>query len=251
MVTLTINGKTVEAEEGTFVLAAARNLGIDIPAACAHGAVEPFSACRLCMVEIQKKGWTDDWTKMVASCIYPVEEGLKVWTDSERVIRVRKTLFELLLARCPESDVVRDWAKQYGVESTDFTDRKPADKCILCATCTRVCAKMGASAISTNQRGTQKRVGAPFGEPKDCIGCLSCAHNCPTGHIQFKETEDSRKIWNKNFEMAKCSECGVAHVTKEQVAHYVKTNGLSEDHFLICDECKQKRTADVFAGLTV
>jgi len=249
MVTLTIDGKVVTAEPDTYLLGAARSVGIDIPAVCAHGAVEPFSACRLCMVEIQKPGWTDDWTKLVASCAYPVEEGLKVWTASERVIRVRKTLLELLLARCPESDVVREWAARYGVDKTDFVSRTPADLCILCATCTRICAVMGAGAISTNQRGTAKRVGAPFGEPVDCVGCLSCAHNCPTGHIKFQETETTRKIWNRTFELQTCTVCGKAHVTREQVAFYVKKHGLPEEHFDVCDACKQVRTAEIFGGL--
>lgn len=246
---MTIDGKTVQAEEGTYLLAAARTLGIDIPAVCAHGAVEPFSACRLCMVEIRKPGWDEDWTKLVASCAYPVEEGLSVFTASERVLRVRKTLLDLLLARCPESEVVQQWARQYGVGDTSFTPRTPADLCILCATCTRVCAKMGAAAIATNLRGTKKRVGAPFGEPIDCIGCLSCAHNCPTGHIKYTEDEDGRKIWNKSFEMKKCAECGKAHVTNEQVGFYCEKNALPEEHFDLCDDCKQKRTAATFAEL--
>ena len=251
MVSLTIDGRAVQAEEGSFLLSVARDMGIEIPALCAHGAVEAFSACRLCMVEIQKKNWTDDWTKLVASCVFPVEEGLKVWTASKRVLQSRKSLLELLLARCPESDVVADLAAKYGVSGTDYVGRKHSDKCILCATCTRICEEVGAAAITTNQRGVKKRVGPPFGEAVDCIGCLSCAHNCPTGHIQWQDLGNARKIWNRTFEMASCRECGKAHITKEQLRFYSELYRLPEDHFLICDECKQKKTAEVFSGLGV
>jgi Fe-S-cluster-containing hydrogenase component 2 len=113
-----------------------------------------------------------------------------------------------------------------------------------------VCEKVGASAISTNQRGATKRVGAPFGEASDCIGCLSCALNCPTGHIRYNEEGDQRKIWNKPFEMMKCTECGKAHVTKDQVAFYVKKHELPEEHFTICDDCKQKKTAEIFGCIS-
>jgi len=250
MVTLTIDGKTVQAEQGSYVLASARALGIDIPSVCAHGAVEPFSACRLCMVEIRKKGWDADWTKLVASCAYPVEEGLEVFTSTDRVIKVRRMLLELLLARCPESEAVKEWAQRYGVETTRFQERARPDLCILCNTCTRVCEKLGASAICASQRGKTKRVGPPFGDkPSDCIGCLACALNCPTGQIRYEDGPERRKIWGKTFELQKCPECGKAHITKEQTEFYVERHGLPEEHFLTCDACKNKKAAEVFSEL--
>jgi NADH dehydrogenase/NADH:ubiquinone oxidoreductase subunit G len=250
MIKLVIDGKSVEVSEGTTILAAARKLGIEIPAVCAHAGLDTFSACRLCTVEIRKKGWTDDYSKMVASCAFPVENDMKVFTASEGVIKIRKTLLDLMMARCPDSEVVKKWALEYGIKETSFEDRKPADKCILCGTCTRVCEKVGSCAISTNQRGATKRVGAPFGEATDCIGCLSCALNCPTGHIKYTDDGNVRKIWNKTFEMKKCTECGKAHITVAQVAYYVKLHSLPEEHFLICDDCKQAKIADVFASIS-
>ena len=251
-VTMTIDGRQVEVPADSYLLGAIRQLGIEVPALCHHAAVDPFAACRLCMVEIRKEGWDEDWTKMVASCAFPVENGLTVLTASPRVQRVRRVLFEMLLARCPESEVVRDLASSYGVSTTPFEKRAHPDRCILCGTCTRVCDKLGASAISTNQRGVAKRVGSPFGEkPVDCIGCLSCALNCPTGHITYSETDDARKIWNRSFPLQRCEGCGIAHVTREQVEFTMERHGLPVEHFSLCETCKQARTAQVFAGLSV
>ena len=114
MVTLTIDGREIQAEEGTMVRTAAQENNIYIPGLCDEEAVAPYGACRLCMVEITTAG---DREKMVTSCLYPVEEGLVVRTNSERIIRNRRMLIELLLARCPDSDVIRDMAKDLGVEA--------------------------------------------------------------------------------------------------------------------------------------
>ncbi|HJH27033.1 MAG TPA: hypothetical protein C5S37_09760 [Methanophagales archaeon] len=97
---LEIDGKAVEveAEKGKTILEAARGIGIGIPTLCYHPALEPFGACRLCSVEIEKRGRK----KVVTACNYPVEDGLVVNTKSPVIIAIRKMLLELLLARCPE-----------------------------------------------------------------------------------------------------------------------------------------------------
>ena len=108
MVTLTIDGREVQAEEKATLLEAARENNIYIPALCSHEEVVPYGACRLCLVEVVTRGRE----RLVASCLYPVEDGLVVKTNSERVMANRKMIMELLLARCPDVPVIQDLAKK-------------------------------------------------------------------------------------------------------------------------------------------
>jgi len=110
-----------------MLLEAIRSAGISIPSLCAHEAVSRSGACRLCVVEI-KKG---NRTRIVTSCLYAVEEGLIVNTKSDRVLNVRRLVMELLLARCPESEVLQKMAKEMGIEpQTRFTVDTDKGKCI-------------------------------------------------------------------------------------------------------------------------
>ncbi len=182
MVEFEIDGQKVQAQEGWTVLETARNYGIHIPTLCYHEAVKPSGACRLCVVELRE----GDWSKVVISCMYPVAEGLKVFTDSERVRNVRRWILEMLLAECPASEEIRQLAAQYGVTSTRFAIHDPDQDCILCGLCVRVCAEVvGANAISTVGRGVHKQIGAPYLEPSsDCVACGSCVTVCPTGAMR-------------------------------------------------------------------
>lgn len=182
MVEFEIDGQKVQAQEGWTVLETARNYGIHIPTLCYHEAVKPSGACRLCVVELRE----GDWSKVVISCMYPVAEGLKVFTDSERVKNVRRWILEMLLAECPASEEIRQLAAQYGVTSTRFAIHDPDQDCILCGLCVRVCAEVvGANAISTVGRGVHKQIGAPYLEPgSDCVACGSCVTVCPTGAMR-------------------------------------------------------------------
>lgn len=182
MIQFTINDQQVEAQPGWTVLEAAREHAIDIPTLCYHEAVAPSGACRLCMVEI-KDG---NWSKLVASCIYPVAEGIHIYTETERVQNVRRWIFEMLLATCPASPEISALAEQYGVTSTRFAAADPDRTCMVCGLCSRVCEEVvGLSAIATVDRGVYKRVGAPFSRPTDvCVACGCCVSVCPTGAMQ-------------------------------------------------------------------
>lgn len=189
MITLTIDGKSVQIEEGKTILDAARKLDIKIPTLCYHPEVTSYGACRLCQVEVSK----GKRTRLVVSCLYPVEEGLSVKTTSAWIIKNRKLIIELLLARCPEVKAVQDLAKEYGVARPRF--RLKQENCILCGLCVRVCSEiLGVNAIGFAGRGTSKHIAVPFKEtPEDCLGCGACTYVCPTGAIQM-ETE-ARKRW--------------------------------------------------------
>jgi len=193
MISLTINNKKIKVEEGLTVLKAADKAGIKIPTLCSHKALSPYGACRVCLVEIS---WTGKPPVIQASCTYPVMEGMVVRTDSEKVIKTRKIIIELLMARCPDSEEIKNLAKELGVEKTRI---KPKDKdCILCGLCVRMCEeRMGRAAISFSGRGPRREVTSPFGEPSEvCQACGACDFICPTGKIKFPEVSknESRPI---------------------------------------------------------
>jgi NADH dehydrogenase/NADH:ubiquinone oxidoreductase subunit G len=252
MIKLTINGRTVEAREGEMLLTVIRRQGIEIPALCHHDAVEPFGACRLCTVEITKPSW-QGWKNYVTSCLYPVEEGLVVETHSPEVMDIRRTLVDLQLAANPGASAIVKLADEMGLRETSFEIVPDADECILCGLCTRICDELGFSAISTVNRGHGKEVAPPLDEPPpDCVGCLACAHLCPTDFIKFTDTPETRTIWGKEFRMVTCETCGrPLNITPEMVDHYSKVSGLGKDYFTQCPQCKRKHTAEKFVSLMV
>jgi len=148
MINLKINGLSLSVEKGTTILEAARFLGFPIPTLCHKDGLTPYGACRLCVVEIGEF----PRTRLVSSCTYPVEEGLVVRTASERVVKARKIIIELLLASCPQSKIVQDIASAHGVRQQRF--RQEHEDCILCGLCVRMCKEqMMAGAIGFRGRG--------------------------------------------------------------------------------------------------
>jgi NADH dehydrogenase/NADH:ubiquinone oxidoreductase subunit G len=175
---IVMDGKEVHAEEGSTILDVARHVGIRIPNLCYHEDVSPYGACRLCLVEIRR----GSSSRLVASCAYPVEEGLQVQTKSERVVRVRKLLIELLLSLAPFMREVQELAAEYGVRGTRFS--RPVSPCILCGLCVRYCAEVkGEHAVGFVGRGTARDVAwIPDSAYHDnCQNCLECMDVCPTG----------------------------------------------------------------------
>lgn len=252
MIKFKINGKVVKGEEGQTVLEVARANGIDIPTLCTHGALEPEGACRICIVEVTKEEW-DGWKDYVVSCVYPIKQDILVSTHSPEVIEIRRSIIELLLARCPDSPKVQKMAEEYGITSTDYKssdDPKLKDFCILCRQCIRVCAALDFNAISTIGRGHGKVVGTPAGKPPDnCTGCGSCHRICPTGNIPMKDVGGKRYIWEKEFEMLKCKECGKSYITVDYAKALMERKGLPEEYFNVCDDCKRKKTVDTIEKL--
>jgi len=157
MIKLNINGLEVEVEKGTTLLEAAKFLGFPIPTLCHMEGLSPYGACRLCVVEIGE----GPRAKLVTSCTYPAEEGLKVRTASSRVVKARKMILELLLASCPQSKIIQDLASEHNIRQQRF--RQEYEDCILCGLCVRMCEEqMMAKAIGFRGRGENRSIGTPF-----------------------------------------------------------------------------------------
>jgi heterodisulfide reductase subunit A len=186
MITFKLNGKTVQGEEGQFIIQVAEKYGVDIPTLCYHKALDPAGMCRICTVEL----FDGRRTRFVTACNYPIWEGMEVKTDTEAVHQGRKLIVELLLARCPEVPLLQKLAKEYGIDLSRFAAGEK-DTCILCGLCTRMCAKMGADAIQLTGRGLDMEVSPPFGVNTDlCAACGACASVCPTGHITLEKIQE-------------------------------------------------------------
>ncbi len=204
---LTVNGKTVEAQAGETLLTVLRREGIHVPTLCHMEGMLPSGACRLCVVEVEGQA------NLVTSCSFPAADGMKVTTNSPRVINARKTVIELLLGTHPDDCLycakqptceLSKLSADYGVRTRRFPaekKKKPLDisspsisrdpdKCILCGKCVRVCEEVQSVAcIDFVRRGSESFIGCAFDSSlnvSSCINCGQCINVCPTGALTEK-----------------------------------------------------------------
>ena len=245
MISLTIDGKKIKAKEGETILQVARDNGIHIPTLCSNDGLEPYGACRLCVVEINSGGMAS----LESSCTYPAADGLKVSTDSQDVIKARKLVLELLLSRCPNVKIIKELAAEYGIEKPGEHLMLENEYCILCGLCVRACNEVvQAGAISFSGNGKNKQVESPFGlEAEDCIGCGSCAFVCPTGIIKLRDIEKATENmpagevvigperiienWNRNLKLQVCKDSGNPYAPEYMLNRFRDTMNLPPQFF--------------------
>ncbi len=171
-VTMQIDGKSVQVPKGTTILKAAKSIGTVIPTLCNDDGLEPYGACRMCMVEIEKQGRK----KLVASCLYPAEEGLVVHTNTEKVQKIRKMIVELLWP------AFQQYGKDYGITRSRF--QPGMSDCSLCGLCVRYCSEAKkAGKLYFKGRGIDRAPAVIEGSPLSCAGCRECHNLCSSGWI--------------------------------------------------------------------
>ncbi len=175
-----IDGKEVKAKGGMTLLEAAQSVGIPIPTLCHHEKLEPYGACRICVVEAEAGGRT----RLIPACFYPVEPNLVIKTRSEKISRTRKIILEELLAHAPDSAELQKLAQEYGADKDRFD--KESSFCILCGLCVRYCAEIKKKdAVGFVDRGPKREIGfVPEIAAKECWNCKECFPLCPTSALQ-------------------------------------------------------------------
>lgn len=257
MVMLKINDKEVEAQAGATVLQAARSVGIEIPTLCSNDALKPYGACRLCVVEIEKNGNV----VVESSCTALAEDGLVVRTNSPLIVKRRKVLVELLLARSPGVEVIRELADKLGVNK-DVTPTKENEECILCGLCVRACNEVvGAKAIQFAGRGLDRIVASPLEKTaENCVACGSCVFVCPTGAVKKLDLEvatlagqvdgeegPTREIsnWKVAHKLQACTKCGNPYAPVFHLETIKKQFFLLADTTNLCPSCREYPVIDV------
>ena len=211
MVNIKINNKPYTVPKGSTILEAARYAGIEIPTLCYLKDINEIGACRMCMVEVKGA------RSLVAACVFPVNEGMEIFTNTEKVRHSRKLTLELILSNhdrkclsCVRSGTceLQQLCKEFGVDIEDrydgemirynFDDSaahmvRDNNKCILCRRCIAACDQQGISVIGANARGFDTHVSSAFDKDLadvSCISCGQCIVNCPTGAIVEKDDTD-------------------------------------------------------------
>ena len=213
MVNIKINNMPLSVPKGISILEAARMAGIEIPTLCYLKKINEIGACRICMVEVKGA------RSLVTACVYPVNEGMEIFTNTERVRKSRKTTLELILSThdrkclsCVRSGTceLQQLCKEFVVDDEGrFDGANPVHeyddsaihmirdngKCILCRRCVAACQAQHISVIGANARGFDTHIGSAFERPLDSVACVSCGQcivNCPTGAIY--EKDDTAKV---------------------------------------------------------
>ncbi len=214
MVNIKINGMPLSVPAGSTILEAARTMGIEIPTLCHMKDMNEIGACRICVVEVKGA------RSLVAACVYPVNEGMEVLTNSPRVLNARKKTLELILSthdrkclscsrsgKCELQALCRELGvedegkydgerKEYALDTSAAHMVRDNNKCILCRRCVAACRQQFVGVIGPNNRGFETTIGCAFEKELDAVACISCGQcivNCPTGALT--ERDDTDKVF--------------------------------------------------------
>lgn len=217
MINVKINGMDVSVPAGTTILEAARKINVDIPTLCYMKDRNEIGACRICIVEANEgRGF-----RTVASCVYPVSEGMEVRTNTPNIQKSRKTTLQLILSThnrkclsCVRSGncELQTLCHAYGVDNESYFDGdrpvyeldtstphlvRDNNKCILCRRCVAACEMQHVGVLGANDRGFDTHIGCAFDKKLNEVACISCGQcivNCPTGALS--ERDDTDKVFD-------------------------------------------------------
>ncbi|SCG84556.1 formate dehydrogenase, alpha subunit [Proteiniborus sp. DW1] len=229
MVAITINKKQYEVSEGKTILEVCKEIGLEIPTLCHDDRLEPHAACRLCVVEIEGR------RNLMTACSTFVEQGMVIETHSEKVMKSRREILNLMISNhpldcltcsksgacslqkyCYEYDITegsfKGEKKNYPIDDSNHFYISDPNKCILCGKCVRVCSELqGTNAIGLSDRGFITKVTTPFDQGlvnSKCVSCGNCVSVCPVGSLEPKSKERFR-LWETRKVRTTCSYCGV------------------------------------------
>jgi len=225
MITVKVNGKEAQVAPGSTILDAAKAADVHIPVLCHDSRLNPFGACRVCLVEVAGS------PKLMAACTTPVTDGMEILTNTEKLERVRRTTIELLLVNhpldCPVCDkggecTLQDLTYETGVTKIRF-DTKPKDtvvdhtnpfierdidRCVLCGRCVRICDEVvNVEAIAFTNRGVEAEIGTAFDQPWNCEYCGQCISVCPVGSLNNRVYLFKNRPWNMESTQSVCGLC--------------------------------------------
>ncbi len=241
LVTLTIDGRQVQAPPGTLVIDAAKRAGIEIPSFCYYEGLTLQAACRMCLVEVEKM------PKLMTACTLPVSEGMVVRTETAQVAAARKYMLEFLLTNhpldCPVCDKggeceLQDMTFRYGAGESRFTEEKvhtpekqfspvvfyDAPRCILCFRCVRICNEgLGVNALGVINRGVLSEIAPNKGDHLECDECGACIDICPVGALTSGAYRYKTRPWEMTHVGTICTHCSDGCKT---------TLGVRNDHII-------------------
>ena len=253
MVNLRMNGRQIRARAGQTVLEAAKAAGIDIPSLCHHPAITPHGACRICLVEIERQ------RTLQPACTFPVAEGMKVETESPKVIEERKFVLQMLFSErnhyCMFCEMSGDCelqalAYRYGMDHWIYQNPYPKipvdgtrkyfimdhNRCILCRRCIRACSELAANnTLGVKFRGARTMVSAdmdaPFGE-STCVACGTCLQVCPTGSLVDRKSAYTGRNAQVDRTKSVCLFCSVGCGTEivTRAGRVLRVEGEWEEH---------------------
>ncbi len=253
MLNLRINGKQIRARAGQTVLEAAKAAGIDIPSLCHHPAIAPHGACRICLVEIERQ------RTLQPACTFPVTEGMKVETESPKVVEERKFVLQMLFSErnhyCMFCEMSGDCelqalAYRYGMDHWVYQTPYPKisvdgtrkyfimdhNRCILCRRCIRACGELAANnTLGVKFRGAKTMVSAdmdvPFGE-STCVACGTCLQVCPTGALVDRKSAYTGRNVQVERTKSVCMFCSVGCGTEivTRAGRVLRVEGEWEEH---------------------
>lgn len=229
-ITITVNGKQLQGRKGQTVLEICRAGGAHIPTLCYHPKMPPYGGCRLCVVEIEKM------RGLPPSCTTPAVDGMVIHTHTEKVVRVRRTVLQLLLAYgnhncllCESNGncELQNLVYEHGIEaprySGEFTPpslddsnamiRRDLSKCVLCSRCVRACLEVQVNGvIDVAMRGSDSYISTfnnmVLGD-SNCVFCGECVAACPTGALTEKQSRFKGRPWEMKKVVTTCTYCGV------------------------------------------